>query len=590
MKYLFSCFTLLLLFISACTAQKTSENDFNIVLITIDALRADHLSCYGYERETSPNIDRIAEKGIVFKNVIAPSSWTAPSMVSLFTSVYPLNHEVVHGFMPRSRKNIYQQDAFSDKLTTLTEILKSHDYTTFGISSNHNLTRGTGFARGFDYFQYENFIPADRANEIVYSWENAIKKSEKYFLWVHYYDPHHPYHARFPWIKDYTSEELIYQLDLTNKTWKELWALVPTLKKDPEARACLVALYDSEINYVDLYVGKLTQKLNLDNNTLIIITSDHGEEFLEHRFIGHGHNLYQESVNIPLVIKVPSSSEKKVIEKHVNLVDIMPTILDALNINPPLQTEGKSLWTKNKLFPQLRNMLLGNERNEQHSFTELGRKFDLKAIVTPEWKYIYDYKNKKEQLYNIKDDSKELSNLARKASKKRDELKSILFKWVSHSKKYPLKRQTIQLSKEEEERLMAMGYLDTQIPGQKQSQERLVTKKGRKDERKTKGSTIVGSKKASLKIVDLSDKLLGIELTNSVPVRGVQFTLEGVKMTEVRTTAHTKGFLVDFNSESGVVIIISTSGDKIKAGKGQITEVLYEMGGTANLSKIKIVK
>ena len=356
-----------------------------------------------YERNTTPAIDKIAEKGMLFKNVIAPSSWTAPSMVSLFTSVYPLNHEVVRGFKSRSRNSIYQQDAFSDKLTTLTEILKSHGYTTFGVSSNHNLTRGTGFARGFDYFQYENFIPADRANQIVYSWEDVINKSEKYFLWVHYYDPHHPYHARSPWIENYAPQELINQLELTKKTRKELWALVPTLKKDPNARACLVALYDSEINYVDSYIGKLIQKLKLDNNTLIIITADHGQEFLEHNFIGHGHNLYQETVNIPLVIKVPSASKKKVIEKHVNLVDIMPTILDTINITPPVQAEGKSIWTEDNLLPHLINMLLGEERNEQHSFTELGRKFDLKAIVTPEWKYIYDYKNRREQLYNTKE-------------------------------------------------------------------------------------------------------------------------------------------------------------------------------------------
>ena len=117
-----------------------------------------------------------------------------------------------------------------------------------------------------------------------------------------------------------------------------------------------------------------------------------------------------------------------------------------------------------------------------------------------------------------------------------------------------------------------------------------MTKKGRKDEKKVKDSAIVGNKNASLKITDLSDNLLGIELTNSLPVRGVQFTLEGVKISEVRTTAHTKGFLADFNSEAGTVIIISASGDTIKAGKSQVAEVVYEMGGSAKLSKIKIVK
>jgi len=145
-----------ILFIGGCSSpffpkkisQNASQNDFNIVLITIDTLRADHLSCYGYERETSPNIDKVAEKGILFKNVIAPSSWTAPSMVSLFTSTYPINHGVIHGFnfrKKREKRNQYRQAVFSDELTTLPEILKKQGYTTFGVSSNHNLKKNLGF-------------------------------------------------------------------------------------------------------------------------------------------------------------------------------------------------------------------------------------------------------------------------------------------------------------------------------------------------------------------------------------------------------------------------------------------------------------
>jgi arylsulfatase A-like enzyme len=128
----------------------------------------------------------------------------------------------------------------------------------------------------------------------------------------------------------------------------------------------------------------------------------------------------------------------------------------------PVQTEGKSLWEKNRLLTQLRNMLLGKKGDEHYSFTELGRKFYFKAVVTSEWKYIYDYKNKKEQLYNIKDDSKEQRNLVHKAIIKRDELRDILFDWVAHSKKYPTKSQMLKLSQEEKEQLEALGYLQTQ--------------------------------------------------------------------------------------------------------------------------------
>ena len=109
MKYCVLLFVTFIFFFVACSNQNTSQNNFNIVLITIDALRADHLSCYGYERNTSPNIDKVAEKGILFKNVIAPSSWTAPSMVSLFTSTYPINHGVIHGLNVRKKREKRKQ-------------------------------------------------------------------------------------------------------------------------------------------------------------------------------------------------------------------------------------------------------------------------------------------------------------------------------------------------------------------------------------------------------------------------------------------------------------------------------------------------
>jgi arylsulfatase A-like enzyme len=579
MKYLFSYFAVVLLFISSCATQDATKNDFNIVLITIDTLRADHLSCYGYERETSPHIDKVAARGILFKNTIAPSSWTAPSMVSLFTSTYPINHGVIHGLQFREtqkKSKQYSQSVFSNELATLPEILKKQGYTTFGVSSNHNLQAKLGFARGFDYFKYRGYqlgsATAKHINELVYRWEDKIKKSGKYFLWVHYMDPHSPYDARSPWIERY-----IPQSSTNDK---------------PQASSRRVARYDSEINYVDSYLGKLIQKFDLDKNTLLIITSDHGEQFLEHGRRGHAWNLHQEEIHVPLIIQLPGASEMVRVENQACLLDIVPTILHTLNTDPPEQTIGEVLLKDKGPLNWLKTMF-SRTSEARYIFSELDKISTLKAIITPVWKYIYNYKNKTEQLYSIKSDPNELNNLAVKNPKQCNQLKKALLNWAATAKTYPVKSQSFELSQEEKEKLKAMGYLDAQTPEQKQSQEGLMTKKGRKDERKVKVSAIVDNNNASLKIVDLSDKLFGIELTNSVPVRGVQFTLEGVKVSEVRTTAHTKGFLAEFNSESGAVIIISVSGDKIKVGKNQIVEVVYEMAEMAemaNLSKIKIVE
>jgi len=233
-------------------------------------------------------------------------------------------------------------------------------------------------------------------------------------------------------------------------------SLIPMFKEDPQALSNLIALYDSEINYVDFHLGKLIQKFELDKNTLVIITSEHGEEFLEHGHLCHGKNLHQETIHIPLIVKLPNSTKKEIVDKYVNLVDIMPTILHILNINPPEQTLGKSFWKKGDLLFRLKETLLRKDTSE-YNFAEL--KSTIKTIMTPEWKYIYNYRNKTEQLYNIKSDSLELNNLVDKETRQRNQLKEQLFNWVSHSRKYSTKKNPFQLSPKEKENLKGLGYI-----------------------------------------------------------------------------------------------------------------------------------
>ena len=430
--------------------------DCNIVLITIDTLRSDHLSCYGYERNTTPHIDNIAEQGTIFKHVVAPSSWTAPSMASLFTSTYPINHGVVHGIKYRKEK----KEVFSDELITLPEILRKRGYTTFGVSSNHHLTEELGFARGFDYFEYQGWTKAEVVNRILFSWEDALRQSNKYFLWVHYNDPHTPYVGRSPWIERYATQSLdqVLKVSRKSKSHLRLNEFIPTLKKDPQSLSDLVALYDSEISYVDFHIGELIKKFALDRNTLILITSDHGEEFLDHGQLGHGHNLHGETVNIPLIIKQPYSSNKKTVEEYVNLLDIMPTILDLVKVDLPDQTLGTSVWERKGLLLWLREMVSSNDKSE-FNFIELDRKPIMKSIMTPQWKYIYNYKDETEQLYNIEKDPLEVNNLVDKEEKLGNVLKEQLFHWVSQSKKYPPRKRSVTLSPEEEKKLRALGYI-----------------------------------------------------------------------------------------------------------------------------------
>ena len=153
----------------------------NIVLITIDTLRADHLSCYGYERKTSPVIDAIAENGIVCSNVYAPSSWTAPSMTSLFTSVYPINHGVVHGIGYTEDNALNVQEIFSPDLTTLAEVLQANGYSTFGVSANPHLSEKFRFDRGFEYFTCLPFEGAKVVNQARFCLGRRSKEGREVF-------------------------------------------------------------------------------------------------------------------------------------------------------------------------------------------------------------------------------------------------------------------------------------------------------------------------------------------------------------------------------------------------------------------------
>jgi arylsulfatase A-like enzyme len=335
----------------------------NILLIVIDALRADHLGCYGYERETSPTLDRLAASGVIFENAFAPSSTTAISMASLFTSLHPVQHGVRYSTVFRQPHLGREEDhegipvqvqALNEKLTTLAEILSAQEYKTMGVMTNPFLRESLGFSQGFGSYEGGDL----KADEVVDRFLEWMEKSDNspFFSFLHFIDVHSPYRPGPPYNTMFHSGEGgLSQEALREILNRSVDAGVPPseimkqrgLPLNPEYIEKIIGLYDGEIRLVDDSLGHLFHRLEtagILNNTVIAITADHGEEFMNHGRIGHGVFLYDGLIRVPLILVLPrGSASGRRVRESVSLLDLMPTLLELGGVPVPDGLSGRSL-------------------------------------------------------------------------------------------------------------------------------------------------------------------------------------------------------------------------------------------------------
>lgn len=320
---------------------RKDRSGVNVILISIDTLRADHLGCYGYQRDTSPHIDALAEDGIRFANAYASSSWTLPSHVSLMTSLHGVHHQVYH-----------DDERMDPELVTLAELFHSRGYSCAAFTGGGFVSPAYGFAKGFDTFDVGSGgvfhqDSAARIHRSVYGWIDR-HQDRSFLLFLHTYQPHSPYSCPLPYKTMFLDENSLFgQVDL----FHHLGGRENLYKSLPEAeRQNLIDLYDGEIRYVDdRLIGPLVAQLKtlgLYDRTLIVFLSDHGEEFFDHGAWGHGQSLYDELLKVPLILKLPDSEHRGAHpETIVSLVDVMPTLLEAMGWDIPLQAlDGRSLF------------------------------------------------------------------------------------------------------------------------------------------------------------------------------------------------------------------------------------------------------
>jgi arylsulfatase A-like enzyme len=378
-----SALVLLVALAAASCRPAASDPRPNLVLIVIDNLRADHLGAYGYPRATSPQLDRLAAGGVVFENAVATSSWTKPSVASLFTSRHPSEHNAV-SFARH----------LAPELPTLAEILRDAGYRTLGVTANFvHVNERWGFARGFDawksfsvevadesevLWRYEHqpgaFVPLRAPNgaevnrEVLERLDAADDRPA--FLYVHYMEPHAPYTPR---------AEHLTALIGTDSPEAGAFAtndyLVQIARGEvdvpPARRQWLIDLYDAEIAGVDQALGDLLAELRRRDvlaNAVVAVVSDHGEEFAEHGGWFHGITLHRESLAVPLVLRdFRSDASGERVAEAVDLADVPTTLLALAGAATPAGLRGRDLLAEGPLPPRdLVAELHADPRIEEH--------------------------------------------------------------------------------------------------------------------------------------------------------------------------------------------------------------------------------
>jgi arylsulfatase A-like enzyme len=428
------------IFCSGCLAAMQDQEvksgdyaDYNVLLVSFDALQAAHTSCLGYFRKTTPTIDKFARGGFLFKNAISASSWTVPATMSWFTSLYPSQHRCINKYSTYTQEEQVLTDLkkLSPEVVTLAEVLKKNGYATGGFTGDAGVSGHFGFAQGFDvYLDGPKFGGMDVSIPKALEWLQKIQ-GKKFFLFLHGYDCHGQFDP--PGGYSYRFLDFDYKGPLKGGRQEQAKFREEGLERgyisltDDDVRFWR-ALYDEKIYDADRRFGQFMERfkdMGLLDKTIVILVSDHGTEFYEHGRFDHGFSLYDELIHVPLIFWLPGSGGR-VVKEQVRTIDIMPTILELLGIvaDPQLKEQMKGV----SLLP-----LMNGKGMELVAFSETDYRLytHKRSIRTPQgWKFIYTMETRERELYNLNDDPGELDNLIEREPRLAYEMEQELFGWL----------------------------------------------------------------------------------------------------------------------------------------------------------------
>jgi choline-sulfatase len=433
-------------------AATTAAAAPNLLFITVDTLRADRCSIYGHKAPTTPMLERLAREGFQFDDAYAPMSQTSPSHATMFTGLYPITHGLSKNGIPLPAAN-----------RTLAEVLHDRAYQTGAVTSSRVFTKYSAFDQGFDSF--DNDVDKDgvrvvegihggverlatRTTDLALAWIKARDAKKPFFLWAHYFSPHYPYAP------------------------PEAQRKVFAAGKDASALERLMGLYDGEVAYADQEIGRLLDGLDaaqLQGETLVVVTADHGEGVKQHGVLQHGPVLYEESVHVPLLFRWPGHvAAGKRNATPVELVDVMPTVLELLKVPDPPPAQGRSLRPilsgeaqgdpERMVYLQRREYStfgghVEGERYLDPGIHPIGPMFALRA---GRFKYIEGPEQKVRELFDLERDPGETKNIAAENPEKAGEMSRALTQW---REKYERGYKAPAIPKGEAERLRGLGYV-----------------------------------------------------------------------------------------------------------------------------------
>ncbi len=430
----------------------------NIILISIDTLRQDALGAYGGVNVNTPNLDALAGQGAVFENAYSLSPWTLPGHAAILT-----------GFSPTHLGIRKVEDRLSKRVLTLPEILSNYGYATAAVTSYILVSPAYGFDQGFDRFIYNRDLNATQIMTIASAY---VKNSEKapFFLFLHLYDPHWPYHPSAELAREFYPGEPTKEMYDLFKTKNYYDWVVKAINGPAELIDFSRKMYDAEVSGVDKALGALLDTVRdqgIEGRTVIIITSDHGEEFNEHGLMGHGLTLYNEALRVPLIVKFPTLiPEGSRIKMEVQAIDIFPTILAMAGIQSPLANiEGKDLTSE---------VYLRGKEDKREFIAETAMSGDVRfATIEDGFKYITPFElhfgktliSHQAELYNLENDMEEQGDLSDRMPTMLKHMKQVLSDGLRRIEKERIDSgahgtsSAKELSSEEIERLRSLGYI-----------------------------------------------------------------------------------------------------------------------------------